>query len=143
LHRAAGTSLEVLLELHGTIWRCRCLSCGFETPMQTQLDRVREGDPDPHCVLCGGIQRSATIAFGQSLDHEVMEAAYIAAEVCDLFLAVGSSLTVQPAAQLCALAKDSGARLVIVNADPTPYDPIADAVIPGRIGEVIPSLLSA
>jgi NAD-dependent deacetylase len=94
-------------------------------------------------VLCGGIQRSATIAFGQSLDHEVMEAAYIAAEVCDLFLAVGSSLTVQPAAQLCALAKDSGARLVIVNADPTPYDPIADAVIPGRIGEVIPSLLSA
>ena len=76
LHRAAGTSVDVLLELHGTIWRCRCLSCGFETPMQTQLDRVREGDPDPRCVLCGGIQRSATIAFGQSLDPDVLRAAY-------------------------------------------------------------------
>jgi NAD-dependent deacetylase len=143
LHSAAGTSPRVLLELHGTIWRSRCLSCGFESPMQTQLDRVREGDPDPRCVVCGGIQRSATIAFGQSLDQDVLEAAYIAAEASDLFLAVGSSLTVQPAAQLCVLAKDSGARLVIVNADPTPYDPIADAVIPGRIGEVIPGLLSA
>ena len=143
LHRAAGTSVDVLLELHGTIWRCRCLSCGFETPMQTQLDRVREGDPDPRCVLCGGIQRSATIAFGQSLDPDVLRAAYRAAEECDLFLAVGSSLTVQPAAQLCAIAKHNGARLVIVNADPTPYDPIADAVVPGRIGNVLPDLLGS
>ena len=141
LHRAAGTSVDVLLELHGTIWRCRCLSCGFETPMQTQLDRVRDGDPDPRCVLCGGIQRSATIAFGQSLDPDVLRAAYRAAEECDLFLAVGSSLTVQPAAQLCAIAKRNGARLVIVNADPTPYDPIADAVVGGRIGEVLPSFV--
>lgn len=99
--------------------------------------------PDPRCVLCGGIQRSATIAFGQSLDPDVLRAAYRAAEECDLFLAVGSSLTVQPAAQLCAIAKHNGARLVIVNADPTPYDPIADAVVPGRIGNVLPDLLGS
>lgn len=111
--------------------------------MQTQLDRVREGDPDPHCVLCGGIQRSATVAFGQSLDLDVLSTAFTAADSCDLFLAVGSSLMVQPAAELCAIAKQSGARLVIVNADPTPYDPIADAVFPGRIGDVLPDLLGS
>src|SRR3954454_15941291 len=125
LHGAAGTSGEVLLELHGTILRCRCLSCGFETPMQRQLDRVRAGEPDPSCVLCGGIQRSATVAFGQSLDVAVLNAALSAAQACDLFLAVGSSLTVQPAAQLCGVARRAG-KLVIVNPDPTPYDPIAD-----------------
>ena len=141
LHRAAGTSGDVLLELHGTILRCRCLSCGFETPMQTQLDRVRAGEPDPSCVMCGGIQRSATVAFGQSLDVAVLNAAFSAAQACDLFLAGGSSLTVQPAAQLCAVAKRAGAKLVIVNADPTPYDSIADAVLDGRIGEVLPNML--
>jgi NAD-dependent deacetylase len=141
LHRAAGTSLEVLLELHGTIWRCRCLSCGFETPMQTQLDRVREGDPDPHCVLCGGIQRSATIAFGQSLDHEVMEAAYIAAEVCDLFLAVGSSLVVWPAAGFPLQAKRNGARLAIINREATEFDTIADLVVRADIGTVLAPLI--
>ena len=141
LHRAAGSSDEVLLELHGTILRCRCLSCGFETPMQRQLDRVRAGEADPACVMCGGVQRSATVAFGQSLDPAVLSAAFSAAQMCDLFLAVGSSLTVQPAAQLCAVAKQAGAKLVIVNADPTPYDSIADAVVAGRIGEVLPTLI--
>jgi NAD-dependent deacetylase len=140
LHREAGTSPDVLLELHGTIWRCRCLECGYETSMQSQLDRVRAGDQDPRCLMCGGIQRSATVAFGQALDRSVLLAAFDAAGECDLFLAVGSSLTVQPAARLCEVAKHSGARLVIINAEPTPYDGLADAVISARIGEILPSL---
>ncbi|MEP6972652.1 MAG: Sir2 family NAD-dependent protein deacetylase [Actinomycetota bacterium] len=139
LHRAAG-SREVL-ELHGSILRCRCLECGFETPMQQQLDRVRAGESDPACERCSGIQRSATVAFGQQLDPGVLLPAFRAADACDLFLAVGTSLTVQPAAQLCQVAKRSGARLVIVNAEPTPYDEIADRVISAPIGESLPQLL--
>jgi NAD-dependent deacetylase len=96
LHQAAG-SREVL-ELHGTLREAACLSCGHRTPMQEQLDRVRAGEPDPACIECGGIQRSATIAFGQQLDATVLEGAFAAAATCDLFLAVGTSLVVQPAA---------------------------------------------
>jgi NAD-dependent deacetylase len=139
LHQAAGST--DVLELHGTIRRCRCLECGYETPMQQQLDRVRAGEADPMCDRCGGIQRSATVAFGQQLDGEVLRTAFEAAETCDLFLAVGTSLTVSPAAQLCAVAKRAGARLVIVNADPTPYDVIADATFRDPIGSVLPALL--
>jgi NAD-dependent deacetylase len=140
LHQAAGAT--DVLELHGTIHRCRCLACGSETKMQHQLDRVRAGDPDPACERCGGIQRSATVAFGQSLDEEVLLAAFDAAGSCDLFLAVGTSLTVTPAAQLCAVAKRAGARLVIVNAQATPYDELADAVLREPIGEVLPTLVA-
>jgi NAD-dependent deacetylase len=139
LHRVAG-SVDVL-ELHGTIHRCRCLECGYETPMQRQLDRVRAGEADPACERCGGIQRSATVAFGQQLDGDVLRAAFDAAGSCDLFLAVGTSLTVTPAAQLCAVAKHADARLVIVNSDPTPYDAIADATFHDPIGTVLPALL--
>jgi NAD-dependent deacetylase len=140
LHQAAGAS--DVLELHGTIHRCRCLACGSETPMQHQLDRVRAGDPDPACERCGGIQRSATVAFCQSLDEGVLLAAFDAADSCDLFLAVGTSLTVMPAAQLCAVSKRAGARLVIVNAQATPYDELADAVLREPIGEVLPTLVA-
>jgi NAD-dependent deacetylase len=139
LHQAAGST--AVLELHGTIHRCRCLECGFETPMQQQLDRVRAGDGDPACERCGGIQRSATVAFGQALDGGVLRAAFHAAEDCDLFLAVGTSLTVTPAAQLCGAAKQAGARIVIVNAQPTPYDEIADAIFREPIGQVLPAIL--
>jgi NAD-dependent deacetylase len=139
LHQSAGS--ERVLELHGTIRRCRCLSCGFETPMQQQLDRVRAGEPDPSCERCGGIQRSATIAFGQSLDGGVLREAFDAAGSCDAFWAVGTSLTVQPAALLCDAAKRNGARLVIVNAQPTPYDAIADQVIRDPIGKALPELV--
>jgi NAD-dependent protein deacetylase/lipoamidase len=141
LHQTAGSS-EVL-ELHGTIHRCRCLDCGFETPMQRQLDRVRAGDPDPHCERCGGIQRSATVAFGQSLDPDVLAAAFQAAADCDEFWSVGTSLTVHPAAQLAGVAKEGGARLVIVNAQPTPYDVVADEVVRESIGAALPRLVSS
>jgi NAD-dependent deacetylase len=138
LHQAAGST--DVLELHGTIHRCRCLECGFETLMQQQLDRVRAGESDPACERCGGIQRSATVAFGQQLDAEVLHAAFDAAEACDVFLAVGTSLTVTPASQLCVMAKHVGARVVIVNAEPTPYDPVADVIFREPIEQVLPEI---
>ncbi|HET9724419.1 MAG TPA: Sir2 family NAD-dependent protein deacetylase [Actinomycetota bacterium] len=141
LHQAAGSSPDLVLELHGTLHLARCLECGYETPMSEQLDRVRAGEADPSCARCGGIQRSATVAFGQSLDPEVLARAQAAAKACELFLAVGTSLTVQPAAALPDLALRARARLVVVNAEPTPYDRMAAAVVRGSIGEALPRMV--
>jgi NAD-dependent deacetylase len=143
LHQAAGSDPSLVLELHGTLREAVCLSCGRRTPMREALVRVESGEADPACLACGGIQRSATVAFGQSLDREVLAAAMAAARDVDLYMAVGTSLTVQPAANLCAVALDAGARLVIVNAQPTPYDPFADAVLSAPIGETLPILVGA
>jgi NAD-dependent deacetylase len=140
LHQAAGS--EKVLELHGTIRHARCLSCGRRTRMQEQLDRVRAGEPDPACTGCGGIQKSATIAFGERLDPLVLETAFVAAHACDLFLAIGTSLSVQPAALLAVEAHRRGAGLVIVNQGETPLDDRADAVIRAPIGEVLPRLVA-
>jgi NAD-dependent deacetylase len=139
LHQAAG-SVKVL-ELHGTIHQAKCLSCDRRTPMQEQLERVRSGDPDPACTDCGGIQKSATVAFGEQLDPLVLEAAVVASTACDLFLAVGTSLVVQPAALLAEEAQRRGARLVIVNQGETPLDDRADAVLREPIGEVLPRIV--
>lgn len=143
LHQAAGSSPEIVQELHGTIHRCRCLECGYETSMQSQLDRVRSGEADPRCARCGGIQRSATVAFGQSLDPDVLRAARVAAATCQVFLAVGTSLRVDPAARLCAVALQAEARLVILNAESTPYDRVAAAVLRGSIGAVMPMIVGS
>jgi NAD-dependent deacetylase len=111
--------------------------------MQEQLDWVRAGELDPPCARCGGIQRSATVAFGQSLDPSVLGAARAAAEACDVFLVVGTSLRVSPASHLCADALRAGDRLVIVNAEPTEYDPVAAAVLRDPIGDVLPAIVGA
>ncbi len=142
LHQAAGSDPDLVLELHGTLHEAVCLDCGRRSPMQEVLDRVRAGEEDPPCTACGGIQKSATVSFGQSLDPDLLEAAFRAAEDCDLFLAVGTSLTVVPAATLCDAATGVGARLVIVNAEPTPYDGLADAVVRARIGEALPAIVT-
>jgi NAD-dependent deacetylase len=142
LHQAAGSDRDLVIELHGTIHRAKCLACGRETPMQEQLDRVRAGEADPPCAECGGIQRSATIAFGQPLDHDVLDRAISASTGCDLFLAIGTSLQVTPASLLCAMAQRTGARTVIVNAEPTPFDERADAVLRDRIGDVLPAIVN-
>ena len=115
-----------------------CMSCGERAPMERALERVRAGEDDPACRTCGGILKSATISFGQSLVPEDLERAQLAASACDLLLSVGSSLTVYPAAGLVPVAKAAGAVVVIVNAEPTPYDDIADAVLRGSISEVLP-----
>jgi NAD-dependent deacetylase len=139
LHQAAGS--ERVLELHGTIHQAKCLSCDRRTPMQEQLDRVRAGEPDPACTECGGIQKSATVAFGERLDPLVLETAIVASSACDLFLAIGTTLNVQPAALLAAEAQRRGARLVIVNQGETPLDDRAGAIIRDPIGEVLPRIV--
>jgi NAD-dependent deacetylase len=140
LHLRAGNSPERVIEVHGTIHYVTCWSCGWKGPMQPVLERLRAGEEDPPCALCGGILKSATISFGQQLVPEVIARAMQAAEEADLLLAVGSSLQVYPVAGAVPAAKAAGAKIVIVNAEPTPFDDIADAVLREKIGEVLPRL---
>ncbi|HTW00306.1 MAG TPA: Sir2 family NAD-dependent protein deacetylase [Streptosporangiaceae bacterium] len=140
LHQRAGTPDDRVIELHGTMFGVVCTGCGDRTAMADALDRVRAGEGDPPCGRCGGILKSATVMFGQALQPGVFERAAIAASRCDLMVAVGSTLTVEPAASLCAIAAEAGAGLVIVNRDPTPYDAAATAVIREPIGEAVPRI---
>jgi NAD-dependent deacetylase len=143
LHQRAGSSPAAVVELHGTLWEVQCLSCGRRRDMAETLARVDAGEDDPPCPDCGGILKSATISFGQALDPVVIRRAYDAAASCELFLAIGSSLTVQPAAGTCGAALEAGARLVILNAQPTPYDAAAHAVLQSPIADVLPALIPA
>lgn len=140
LHLMAGSSPERLVEIHGSIRESACLACGDRRSMIDTLERVRAGDPDPACTACGGILKSATISFGQNLDRSHLARCEEAAAHCDLFLAAGTSLTVYPVARLPEMAVAGGARLVVVNAEPTPLDDIAHAVLRGRAGEILPRL---
>jgi len=143
LHQAAGSSPERVLEVHGTVHEVECLSCHDRTSMRSALDRVEAGEPDPACLRCGGILKSATISFGQEMDERVLGAAAEAAADCDVLLAVGTSLRVWPVAGLVEIAAAHGARVVIVNAVPTPYDELADLVVREPIGTALPPLLAA
>jgi NAD-dependent deacetylase len=143
LHQIAGNSTERVIEVHGTMRRFMCFGCGTRGPMQLVLERVRAGEEDPHCRDCGGILKSDTISFGQQLVPEVIERAMRSAAEADLFLAVGTSLQVYPIAGTVELARSAGARIVIVNAQPTPFDGVADAVFNESIGAVLPQLISA
>jgi NAD-dependent deacetylase len=138
LHQRAGHSPNRVIEVHGTVHDVVCMECGWRGPMQSALDRVRVGEPDPPCADCGGILKSATISFGQTLVPEVIDRAVRAAAEADLFMAVGTSLQVYPVAGLVTIAKGAGARLLILNAEPTPFDHLADAVVSAPIGEVLP-----
>jgi NAD-dependent deacetylase len=140
LHQRAGVPADRVLELHGTMHAVVCVGCRARTGMQEALARVRAGEDDPSCADCGGILKSATVMFGQPLDRDVFASAIGAAETADLLVAIGSTLIVEPAASLCAVAVRAGARLVIVNRDPTPYDAIATAVIRQPIGEAVPAI---
>lgn len=141
LHQAAGSSPERVVEIHGTLHQVACLDCGERAPMERALARVRAGEDDPECRSCGGILKSATISFGQNLVARDLERAEAAAESCDLLLAIGSTLSVFPIAGVVPVAKRAGARIVIVNADPTEMDDLADAVVRGPIGQVLPLLV--
>ena len=142
LHQAAGSGVTApLLEVHGSIKRAVCLTCRRRVPMVDVLARVNSGEDDPPCEACGGILKSDTISFGQSLDRAVLAAAVGAASDCDVFLAVGSSLRVQPVAGLVPLAQQSGAEVVIVNGQPTPYDGIAASVVRDPVEQVLPQLV--
>ncbi|MBB5869155.1 NAD-dependent deacetylase [Allocatelliglobosispora scoriae] len=143
LHQKSGISPRKVIELHGTMFTVRCLSCDDRTTMEQALARVEQGEPDPACLLCGGILKSGTVMFGENLDPEVLNQAGRIAEACDVFWAVGTSLRVEPAASLCLIAANAGARLVIVNADPTPYDGIADELVREPIGVALPTMVAA
>lgn len=138
LHQRAGSSSDRVIEVHGTVRDVVCMHCGWRGPMQHALDRVQAGEEDPACLECGGILKSATISFGQALVPEVIGRAMQAATEAEVFIAIGTSLQVYPVAGMVPLASNGGARIVIVNAQPTPFDEIADAVISAPIGEVLP-----
>lgn len=143
LHQAAGSGVTApLLEVHGSIKRAVCLTCRRRVPMVDVLARVDSGEEDPPCETCGGILKSDTISFGQSLDRAVLAAAVDAASDCEVFLAVGSSLRVQPVAGLVPLARQAGVEVVIVNGQPTPYDGLASGVVREPVEQVLPLLVT-
>ncbi len=143
LHQKAGSSADLVIEVHGTVHDVVCMACGWRGPMGPVLERLREGEEDPPCEECGGILKSATISFGQALVPQVIARAMRAAEESDLLLAVGTSLQVYPIAGAVPIARSAGARVVIVNAEPTPFDDVADAVLRGQIGEILPQICAA
>ncbi|MFE9611107.1 Sir2 family NAD-dependent protein deacetylase [Streptomyces sp. NPDC006012] len=142
LHQLAGLPARKVLELHGTARSVICTKCAARGPMADALARVEAGEPDPPCLECGGILKAATVMFGERLDPVVVAEAMAITKACTVFIAVGSSLQVQPAAGLAAVAADHGARLIVVNAEPTPYDDRAHEVIREPIGTSLPALLS-
>ncbi len=141
LHQMAGLPERKVLELHGSARSVVCTRCHRRGPMAETLERVAAGDPDPACHTCGGILKSATVMFGEHLDPVVLGHAVAIARACEVFIAVGTSLRVQPAASLAGIAAEHRARLLIVNAEPTPYDALADEVIREPIGTALPALL--
>jgi NAD-dependent deacetylase len=141
LHQRAGISPERIVEIHGTMHDVVCMDCGERAPMERALARVRAGEVDPSCRSCGGILKSATISFGQNLVPEDLRRAEQAALRADLLLAIGSSLAVYPAAGVVPAAKRAGARIVIVNAEATQMDDLADAVLRGSISAILPRLV--
>ncbi|HEY3871429.1 MAG TPA: Sir2 family NAD-dependent protein deacetylase [Actinocrinis sp.] len=143
LHQRAGSTPRKVLELHGNMFEVVCVSCGARTAMRAALDRVAAGEPDPACLDCGGVLKAATVMFGQELDPEVIGEAVLIARACAVFLAVGGSLRVQPAAGLCSVAVDAGADLVVVNDEPTDYDELATEVVRGRISDELPRIVDA
>lgn len=143
LHLKAGSSREKVIEIHGTMLEVACLSCGERMPMERALMRVRAGEDDPDCMTCGGILKSATISFGQGLVQEDLIRSQEAAETCDLMLAIGTTLGVYPIAAVVPVAREAGARVVIVNGSATEMDSLADAVLQDSISDVLPRIIRA
>jgi NAD-dependent deacetylase len=141
LHQKAGSSPDLVLELHGNMVESRCTGCGARGLTAEVLDRLDAGEDDPACLLCGSILKTATVMFGESLDPDVLDAAIVAAAECDVFLAVGTTLTVHPAAGLCDVALQAGAELVVVNGGETAYDDLAHRVVRGSISDTLPPLI--
>ncbi len=141
LHHRAGTDPSRLVEVHGSIREVVCLGCTYRAPMAVALLRVDAGELDPSCEECGGILKSSTISFGQSLVVEDLERSSRAAARCDLLLAVGSTLSVYPIANIVPRAKMAGAAVVIVNGSATEMDDVADVLVRGSISDVLPAIV--
>ena len=143
LHQAAGMPDRKVYELHGSARSVVCTGCHARSSMADALERVKAGEDDPKCLACGGILKSATVMFGQRLDPVVLGEAMSVAKATEVFIAVGTSLQVQPAASLAGIAAEHGARLIIVNAEPTPYDALAAEIVRESIGTALPALLES
>jgi NAD-dependent deacetylase len=141
LHQKAGTSPDRVVEIHGSTRRAMCLSCSWRDDIEVVLARVRAGEPDPQCTDCGGILKSATVSFGQPLEPAELSRAQFAAESCDLMIAIGTTLGVYPIAGVVPLARRAGARVMIVNAEVTEMDDLADVLVRGSISHVLPDIL--
>ncbi|GLW03282.1 NAD-dependent protein deacetylase 2 [Streptomyces lavendulae subsp. lavendulae] len=142
LHQLAGMPARKVFELHGSARSVVCTGCNARTGLEEALARVSAGEPDPACLACGGILKTATVMFGERLDPEVLAQSVAVAKGCQVFIAVGTTLQVQPAASLAGMAAEAGARLIIVNAEETPYDALADEIVREPIGTALPALLS-
>ena len=142
LHQQAGSNPQKILELHGTNRETFCLSCGEKTPWQDVYKRLQEGDEIPECLKCGGLLKPNTISFGQALDPQVLRTSFAWARDCDLLLAIGSTLVVEPAASIPRIAKECGARLVIITISETPLDEVADLKITASIGETLRQVMA-
>ncbi|MFF1530165.1 NAD-dependent deacetylase [Cellulomonas sp. NPDC058312] len=141
LHQAAGSDPSDVVELHGTLRTTSCLACGDRQPTRDVLARL-DAEPDPPCTVCGGVLKPDVVYFGERLPDRALERAIAAAQDGDVLLAVGTTLTVQPVASLAALAVDSGAELIVVNAEPTPYDHLAERVVREPIEVALPPLVT-
>ena len=141
LHQKAGNSEGKVIQLHGTAMHVTCLSCHKNYDRERVQDRLREGERAPRCDDCGGPLKPATISFGQAMPERETEEAYQRSSLCDLFIVIGSSLVVHPAASMPLIAKRNGAKLVIINRDPTPYDDMADLTIHGQAGPIMSRIL--
>ena len=142
LHFKAGNSEEKVIQLHGTAIFVSCLTCKKRYDRDEIQERVKKGEKAPRCSDCGGLLKPATISFGQSMPERETEEAYHRSSLSDLFIVIGSSLVVQPAASMPLVAKRNGAKLVIINRDPTPYDDMADIVIHGQAGPIMEDILN-
>jgi NAD-dependent deacetylase len=142
LHQAAGSSPEKVLEIHGTMWKVGCLSCGHISPWEEFYQLLEEEKEVGNCHKCGGLLKPATVSFGQSLPADVLNEAQYQCTQCALLLCIGSSLAVYPAARLPEIAKSAGAKLAIINREPTPLDGVADVTIRGEAGEVMSKVLA-
>jgi NAD-dependent deacetylase len=143
LHQDSGIAPENIIELHGNASYATCLECGLRHEFAALREPFLEHGEIPSCRACGGLVKSATISFGQALPREAVERAEAAALACDLFLVLGSSLVVFPAAGLPLLAKSNGAALAIVNREPTEQDGFADLVLHDELGEVLAAVVAA
>jgi NAD-dependent deacetylase len=141
LHQAAGNSPARVVEIHGSMREFMCMSCDDRGPIDRVLERVRQGDDDPRCRSCGGVLKTRAVSFGQSLFAGDLERAEAGALACDLMLAIGTTLAVYPAAAVVPAAKRNGARVVIVNGGDTEMDALADELLRGPIGEILPRLV--
>lgn len=135
LHQIAGN--RRVLELHGTARQTACLDCGARFDADSMVRRFLDEDQVPPCPWCGGMLKHATVSFGQPLPENVLREAAALAESVEVFLAIGSSLVVEPAASLPRIAHRSGAKLVILNRDETPLDPLADVILRDSIGRTL------